>query len=112
MTKKNKDKSILDIPNFSELSSAYQRLVLKHLLDRLYHKEENLYKANYIELIQDWIIQGEVNTHWTYKTTMSLKKSIIQLASQKRKMLIIQSTSKNLLFNTSISGYNFQKMKK
>ena len=52
----------LDLLKFSKLSAATQRMVLKVLLDRLYEKEEDLYKLNYIDLLQDWILHGEVNT--------------------------------------------------
>ena len=83
--RKNKDEWVLDIPKFSELSVAYQRLVLKHLLDVLYHKEENLYKANYIELIQDWIIQGEVNTQLDLQNDNVAKKEYNTVSFTKKK---------------------------
>src|SRR5690625_7822633 len=35
---------------------------LKVLLERLKENEEDLYKANYLTLLQDWIMNGEVNT--------------------------------------------------
>lgn len=53
---------ILDIEEYTKLSPAYQRLLLKHLLNNLFQYEENGYKTTYIEIIQDWLIYGEVNT--------------------------------------------------
>lgn len=62
VTQKKQEGWVLSRLQFSNLSAATQRMVLKVLLDRLYENEEDLYKANYITLLQDWIMNGEVNT--------------------------------------------------
>src|SRR5699024_4168281 len=74
IVKKNQEVWELDITRFSQLPPSYQRLVLKHLLDILYRNERNLYKTNYIELTQDWIFNGEVNTQLDLQNDIVVKK--------------------------------------
>lgn len=74
IVKKNQEVWELDITRFSQLPPSYQRLVLKHLLDILYRNEKNLYKTNYIELTQDWIFNGEVNTQLDLQNDIVAKK--------------------------------------
>lgn len=74
VVKKKQDIWELDIERFSGLTASYQRLAIKYLLDLLYKGEENLYKANYIELIQDWIFNGDVNTQLDLQNDIVTKK--------------------------------------
>lgn len=52
----------LNIDSFTNLSSPLQRAVLVHLLNCLYENKEDSYKTNYIDLIQQWLLEGEPNT--------------------------------------------------
>lgn len=62
VVRKKQDSWQIDRLKFSNLSAATQRMVLKTLLDHLYKNEKDLYKSNYMELLQEWILNGEVNT--------------------------------------------------
>lgn len=83
--RKHKDEWLLDISSFSKLSEAYQRLVLKHLLDLLYQTEENLYKKKYVDLIQEWILQGEVNTQLDLQNDNIAQKEYNTVSFTKKK---------------------------
>jgi tRNA(Ile)-lysidine synthase/bifunctional protein TilS/HprT len=59
---------------FLKLTKAMQRALLHTILFELYRKSEEGYKTNYITLIQDWIMHGEVNTELDLTENRRVKK--------------------------------------
>lgn len=52
----------LNLKTFYAFSKAMQRLVITKIFEKLYHGEANRYKANYVDLVNHWLSEGEVNT--------------------------------------------------
>ncbi|HLR91727.1 MAG TPA: tRNA lysidine(34) synthetase TilS [Atopostipes sp.] len=77
--------SVLNLSTFEELTPAKQRLVLKMLLDKLYQTEGYQYKNNYVVLIQDWLLNGEVNTQLDLQNDILVKKEYNKVSFSKRK---------------------------
>src|SRR5699024_128530 len=78
----------LDGLKFLNFSAATQRMVLQTLLDHLYENEKNLYKANYIELLQDWILNGEVNTQLDLQNDFVATKGYEVICFSKRRQKV------------------------
>ena len=79
---------ILEIEAYEKLSSAFQRVLLKHLLNTLYQSDTNGYKSTYIEVISHWIIHGEVNTTLNLQSDFMAKKEYDTVSFLKQKTTI------------------------
>ena len=82
------DAHVIEIQAYEKLSSAYQRVLLKHLLNKLYQSDTNGYKKNYIELLMNWILHGEVNTTLDLQSDLIVKKDYHTVSFQKQKTTI------------------------
>lgn len=62
LVEEKKGKFYLDLNKKNQYSKALQRALVKEILVRVYEKEDTQYKTSYIELIDSWLSQGEVNS--------------------------------------------------
>ena len=58
----NEDTIQLHLKTFNKYSQAMQRAVIIKILEKLYHGQTVRYKANYVDLVNEWLSEGEVNT--------------------------------------------------
>ena len=79
------DAHVIEIQAYEKLSSAYQRVLLKQLLNGLYQSNTKGYKKNYIELLMNWILHGEVNTTLDLQSDLIVKKDYHTVSFQKQK---------------------------
>ena len=82
------DAHVIEIQAYEKLSSAYQRVLLKQLLNGLYQSSTKGYKKNYIELLMNWILHGEVNTTLDLQSDLIVKKDYHTVSFQKQKTSI------------------------
>lgn len=52
----------LDLIRFEQYSSALQKAVITEILKKIYTEKAEQYKTNYIEIIYNWLNEGEVNS--------------------------------------------------
>lgn len=62
MVYSDKSEIHLDLQLFSRYSKAMQRSVITKILEKIYQGKAEQYKTNYIKLVCNWLIAGEVNT--------------------------------------------------
>ena len=58
----DKSSMSLNMIEFFELEEAMQRAILQKILETLYEDSKESYKITYIELIREWLDEGDVNT--------------------------------------------------
>lgn len=98
LVKVREGKIELDTEKFTAHSEALQRAVLKLVLENLYAGKAVVFKANYIDLIYDWLKTGEVNTQLdltgdylvekTYRRAYFYQKSMLTKAVEHEKFTI------------------------
>lgn len=78
----------LDVIRFKDYSVAMQEAVIQDILKKLYKDEERQYKTNYIELINHWLLQGEVNSSLDLTGDFLVEKKYEEACFKKKELAV------------------------
>lgn len=79
------DQIQMNIDRLLKYSHAMRKALITAVLEKLYDGMKDQYKTNYIELINRWLIEGDVNSSLDLTAGYSVKKNYNQLIFKKRK---------------------------
>lgn len=80
-----KDNNIhLQLKQFTKYSQAMQRAVLTAIFENLYQGKSERYKTNYIDLVCQWLLEGEVNTSLDLIGSFTVKKCYTKAVFMKK----------------------------
>lgn len=74
----------LNLALFNKYAPAMQRAIITEILEELYTGETERYKANYIELVQNWLNEGAVNTTLDLLGGYQVKKGYAEAVFMKK----------------------------
>lgn len=79
------DQIQMTIDRLLEYSYAMRKALITAVLDKLYDGMKDQYKTNYIEIINRWLIEGDVNSSLDLTAGYFVKKTYDHLIFKKRK---------------------------
>lgn len=74
----------LNVIEFFELEEAMQRAILQKVLETLYEDSKESYKITYIELIREWLDEGDVNTQLDLSGGFLVKRAYNNIVFSKK----------------------------
>lgn len=84
---------------FSKQKEPMQRQLLAKILKRLYKNQTESYKTNYIDILQKWLLEGEVNTQLDLTGNIIVKKDYEKVTFLRKKDFVEEITQNNVVLD-------------
>ena len=97
--REEKNQLYLNQKKFQDYSEALQKAVITKILKKLYNQQDEQYKTNYIQLIYDWLFDGEVNSSLDLTAGYHVEKGYLETVFKKKATDISTVSDREIIIN-------------